>query len=491
MPIDPRSPVLVGAGVASQREEDPARAQEPCALMAEALARAGDDAGDRSLLAEAALVAVPRGFWRYPDPGRLVAESVGAKQARTLVAEIGVLQTTLFAEAARAIREGADVVLVTGGEARHRAQRARAAGVAEILSEQPGGTAPDRVLRPAAEIVHPVEIARRFVVPVAQYATIENALRRDSGATPDAHRRGLARFWAGFAEVARSNPHAWSRKPPDADALLDDAGRNPMLAFPYGRLHCSQWNVDQAAGLVFCSAERARRAGIPQSRWVFLRAVAESNHMRPLVARGSLARSPGFAFAWQRALALSGLSPDAFPVRELYSCFPSAVRIQLREFGLPAEPTPSVTGGMAFAGGPLNNFVLQAAARVREVLRERGGAAVLSAVSGMLTKQGVSLWSCESGEASFGYADVSDAAERAEAPRKVVDAVDAVGAIAGYTVVTDPGAPARTVALVDLEGGARALAESADPELAGDAALRELAGTRVRVRADGSFALQS
>jgi len=483
--------VLVGAGVASQREEDPARALEPCALMAEALARAGDDAGDRSLLAEAALVAVPRGFWRYPDPGRLVAEAVGAKQARTLVAEIGVLQTTLFAVAARAIREGADVVLVTGGEARYRAQRARAAGLQEILSEQPASVVPDRVLRPAAEIVHPVEIARRFVVPVAQYAAIENALRREAGASPDAHRRELARFWAGFAEVARANPHAWSRKPPDEGALLDDAGRNPMLAFPYGRLHCSQWNVDQAAGLVFCSAERARRARIPESRQIHLRAVAESNHMRPLVARGSLARSPGFVFAWRRALALSGVEPEALGVRELYSCFPSAVRVQLREFGMPAEPTPSVTGGMAFAGGPLNNFVLQAAARVRERLRERGGAALLTAVSGMLTKQGVSLWSCEPGEAGFGYADVSDEAERAEAPRAVVDAADADGSIAGYTVVRDPGAPARTVAVVDLEGGARTLVDSADPELAREATRRDLAGAAVRVRADGSFALRS
>ena len=199
----------------------------------------------------------------------------------------------------------------------------------------------------------------------------------------------------------------------------------------------------------------------------------------------------GFALAWQRALALSGLAPDAFRVRELYSCFPSAVRIQLREFGLRAEPTPSVTGGMAFGGGPLNNFVLQAAARVREVLRERGGAALLTAVSGMLTKQGVSLWSSEPGEAGFGYADVSDEAERAETPRKVVDAVDVGGAIAGYTVVTDPGAPPRTVAIVDVEGGARTLAESADPELAREATSRELAGARVRVRTDGSFALQS
>jgi acetyl-CoA C-acetyltransferase len=482
--LDPRTPVLVGTGVASQREDDFSRALEPCALMALALERAGDDAGDRGLLAEAALVAVPRGFWGYADAGRLVAERLGAAKAKTLCAEIGVLQTALFAEAAQAIRDGADVVLVTGGEARHRASRARAAGAAEGLTEQAPGTAPDRTSRPAAEIVHPVEIARRFVVPVAQYALIENALRRDAKQPLDAHRREVAELHAGFARVAAANPDAWNRSGPDASALLDPA-RNPWLAFPYGKLHCSQWTVDQAAGLVFCSAERARRARIPESRWIFPRAVAESNHMRPLVARASLARSPGFGAAWRRALALSGLAPDRIGARELYSCFPSAVRIQLREMGLAAEPTPSWTGGMAFAGGPLNNFVLQAAARLPSVLRERGGAAVLTAVSGMLTKQGVSLWSTEPGARGFAYADVSEEAQRAEAPREVAVDTAAAGEIAGYTVVSEAGAAPRTVALVDRDDGLRSLASSEDPALAQRGTEEELAGMRVRVEADG------
>ncbi|HVH16749.1 MAG TPA: acetyl-CoA acetyltransferase [Myxococcota bacterium] len=488
MPIDPRTPVLVGAGVAAQREEDPTRAHEPCALMALALERAGDDAGDRALLREAALVAVPRGFWRYADAGRLVAERLGAAGARTLTAEIGVLQTALFAQAAHAIREGADVVMLTGGEARHRAQRGRAAGMPEGLTEQPAGTAPDRVLRPAAEIVHPVEIARGFVQPVAQYALIENALRRDAKQAIDAHRREVAALQAGFARVAAGNPDAWSGKPLDANAILDPAS-NPPLAFPYGRLHCSQWTVDQAAGLLFCSVERARRARVPESRWVFPRAVAESNHMRPLVARASLARSTGFAAAWRRALALSGLAPEAIGARELYSCFPSAVRIQLRELGFAAEPTPSWTGGMAFAGGPLNNFVLQAAARMLEVLRGQGGAAVLTAVSGMLTKQGVSLWSHEPGEADFGYADVSNEAERAEAPREVVTDVAGAGEVCGYTVLYEAGAPVRTVALVDRDDGRRSLASSADRGLAQRGTQEELAGMRVGVEADGTLVI--
>ena len=78
MTLDPRTPVLVGVGAVSQREADPARAQEPLALMAAALERAAEDAGSRALLARADSIRAPRGFWSYPDPCRLLAERFGA-----------------------------------------------------------------------------------------------------------------------------------------------------------------------------------------------------------------------------------------------------------------------------------------------------------------------------------------------------------------------------------------------------------------------------
>ena len=47
------------------------------------------------------------------------------------------------------------------------------------------------------------------------------------------------------------------------------------------------------------------------------------------------------------------------PLAEVYSCFPAAVRVQQRELGLDPAGTPTLTGGMAFAGGPFNHYVLQ------------------------------------------------------------------------------------------------------------------------------------
>ena len=63
---------------------------------------------------------------------------------------------------------------------------------------------------------------------------------------------------------------------------------------------------------------------------------------------------------------------------------------------------------MTFAGGPLNHFVLQALDRMVAALRgDPGSLGVATAVSGMLTKQGVTLWSSEPGP-GFQFLDVDE-----------------------------------------------------------------------------------
>ena len=82
------------------------------------------------------------------------------------------------------------------------------------------------------------------------------------------------------------------------------------------------------------------------------------------------------------------------PLAEVYSCFPAAVRVQQRELGLDPAGTPTLTGGMAFSGGPFNHFVLQSlrvlGGRLREDPATQG---LLTTVSGMLSKPGLAIWS--------------------------------------------------------------------------------------------------
>lgn len=483
-----RIPVLVGVAAVSQRCEDPALAREPLSLLVEALERAADDAGSRALLSRADRICAPRGFWDYADPCRFAAERFGATRARTEIAEIGILQTTLLGRAAAAIAGGeADVVLVGAAEARHRTQRAKMLGIEAPLSKLPV-TMADTVLRPHGQILSRAELRAGLVQAVASYAMIENALRAAEGASFSRQRDELAALQAGFARVAAANPDAWNRTAPDGAAISDPA-RNPFQAFPYGKLHCSQWNVDQAAGLVFCSLATARAVGVPREKWIFPLAVADANFMAPLSERRLLHRCAGFGTTGRRALSRAGLNMSDVAYRELYSCFPVAVRLQLLELGLADSRPPTVTGGMTFAGGPLNHFALQALVKLAAVLRgDPGSRGYLSAVSGILTKQGASLWSSERGARPFAFDDVTRETEAATPLAPTVEGAEGPATVATYTVLFEGSQPSKTVLLCDLPEGGRSLVLSLDPSLARLGTEEELIGRPVRIR-EGRAAL--
>jgi acetyl-CoA C-acetyltransferase len=489
MSLDSRTPVLVGVAAVSQRERDPAAGREPLELMVRALECAAEDAGAPALLGRADGIRVPRGFWNYSDPGRLIAERFGAPQARTQLAELGVLQTTILGRAARDIATGrADVVLVTGGEARYRTQRGERSGI-DLPCTLQQGVQPDSVLRPSGAILSDLELASGFGMPVAQYAMIENALRAAEGVPPDTHRRNVATLWEAFSQVAAANPDSWMSESVAADDIREPRHGNRMIAYPYTRWHSAQWNVDQAAGVILCSAGTASELGIDRARWVFPLAVAESNHMLPLPQRRHLHRSLGFAWAGRRVAEHIGRDLDSVEHLELYSCFPSAVRVQMRELGIGGGHSLTVTGGMAFAGGPLNNFVLQGLVRMAQVLRgDRGATGIVTAVSGMLTKQGVSAWSTETDGRGFGYEDVSREAARDTEVVEVVGEARGHARVVGYTVEYRGGDPVRALILCDLDDGRRVLISREDRKLA-ESLIREEPNGR-RLVLDGSPTLE-
>src|SRR5690349_15510005 len=104
--VAPRTPVLVGVGVATQREDDPLRAKEAAALMVDATRAAADDAGAAALLRELERITVPKGRWDYTNPAGLIARAVGASGATTVRTSVGVLQQTPIGDACRRIAEG-------------------------------------------------------------------------------------------------------------------------------------------------------------------------------------------------------------------------------------------------------------------------------------------------------------------------------------------------------------------------------------------------
>ena len=458
--LDPRTPVLIGAGIAHQRLDDPADALEAAALMALALDRAGADAGVDGLVDRVDEIIVAEGIWGYGDPGRSV---LGGRSpgARTVLAAVGVLQQTMFTRACTQIASGsADVVVVCGGEAKFRALRAAITGTDAPETAAPGAV-PDVRLAPEGEMITDVEIVRGLAVPAHQYAVMESAIRHDHGETPEANRVALGDLMAALSEVAAGNPDAWTRTPMTPDEVM----AAPMVSTPYTRACCSQWNVDQAAAFILCPAGLAESLGVRPERWVVPHLGIESNLMVPLPERVDLGRSPAIDVAGERLLS-HGHDPAGIELLEIYSCFPAAVRMQCEGLGIDPSRRLSVTGGMNFGGGPLNNFTLQALARIVPMLRDAPDrSALVTSISGMVTKFGLGLWSGRLPTAGFAAIDVSDEA-RARTGTVPVDAdYRGPATIAGYTVAHERGVPVLAVVIADAPTGARAVATGDDPDL--------------------------
>jgi acetyl-CoA C-acetyltransferase len=458
-----RTPVLVGVGVATQREDDFRQAAEPLDLMLQAVRAAGADAGAAGALPGAQWIAVPRGRWRYGNPAGEIAREFGAVQARSVLTSVGVLQQSVVAEACGRIARGqAHTTLVAGADAGYRILRAQIAG--ERASERPTAGAPDEYWEPAEELRHPVEVRAGLKMPAGLYAILESAFRHARGWSVDAHRDRLAQLMAGLSSVAAGNPDAWLRRTVAPAEIRDASERNPMQAFPYTRFHCSTWNVDQASALLLCSAARAAELGIPRSRWVYPLASTESNHMVPVSARGRLHECAGARVAGKKALDAAQLLAQQLDLVDLYSCFPIAVETYAEALGLSLERPLTLTGGMPFAGGPYNNYQFQAIARAAQLLREgRGRHALVSCVSGVLTKQGFTVLGTEPPRGDFLQADVTDEVAREAQSRAVVDSHRGPAVVAGYTVLHGRGQPPRGVLLLDTPQGQRALATTDDP----------------------------
>ncbi|NNE74680.1 MAG: acetyl-CoA acetyltransferase [Acidimicrobiales bacterium] len=486
--VPARTPVLVGAAAIDDRPSAPpawSDMAEVPELMSRAVHAAGADSGQPQLLAAADWVIAMRGMWGYHNPARQVADAIGATGAQSVMADIGILQTTPFARAAGAIAAGAiDVAVVCGAEAKFRSLQAAIAGEEETVTDPTAEVAPDQHWQPSGDIVHRLEVEKRLVAPVQQYAMIENAFRARHGQSIADHRAEIGALWTEFNRVAQSNEAAWFGEPRSAAFLTDPSPDNRMLAFPYNKWHTSQWNVNQGAAFVLCSAEAARAHGVAPDRWIFPWSVAESNHLRPLIQRPDVWASPGFEAALDAVLEHAGCEADALGPLELYSCFPIAVRVQADHLGLGPDRL-TCTGGMAFAGGPLNNFVLQGLAAVVARLRAGpGGPGLVTAVSGLLTKQGAAVFSAEPPPRPFESIEVGPPS----APAVAIDADrTGPGQVVSYTVRGDRDGPVDAVVLVQFADGVRTLATQTPPDVAAWTS-GEPIGRRVEVTDGGVIA---
>lgn len=482
-----RIPVLVGTGTALRREDDYTKALEPLDLMIEAVRAAGADCGRPELLTEVNRIAVPRGRWRYRNPAGAIAAAIGAGRAQTVLSTVGVLQQTLIASACEDIASGKiDSAIITGADAGYRILRAKLSGA--YANEQLQDDDPDVLLQPADELRHEAEVAAGLHMPVGLYALAESARRAASGRGLTEHREHLARMYARFSEIASLNPDAWVREAKSPDEICEAGKHNPMQAFPYARSHCSTWNVDQAAALLICSEEKADALGIEARQRIYPVASAESSHMVSLSARADFSRCLGAELAAEAIYSETGIGPEQLDLVELYSCFPIAVECFAEAARISLDRDLTITGGMAFAGGPYNNYFFQATAKAAQLLKTGAGrTAMLSCISGIMTKQAFALWSTERPRNGFARLDVTEEVAARSKQVEVEIRFNGEGRVSGCTVIYSRRDDPYAVLLVDTAAGTRALITSTEPQVLRSIETEEWVGRMVKA-VDGKLA---
>ena len=483
--------MLVGTGQADQRAEA-AEAVDPVDLMALAAQRAG---GPAVLKAVDAIRVVNLLSWRYRDPGLLLGQRIGATPASTRYSGVGGnVPQSLVNQACLDIQRGrADVVLLAGAETWRTRMRLKARGLKPDWLRQDDSVAPaeggDDV-----PMSGPAEKRIGLDRPAYVYPLFEQALRIAAGETNDEHIRRIGELWAQFSAMAEKNPHAWSRQRLTAKQIWQPGPTNRMICWPYTKLMNSNNMVDQAAVVILASAQAATRLRIPSERWVFPYAGTDAHDTYAIAERAEYHRSPAIRIAGRRALELTGLDIDDIELIDVYSCFPSAVQIAAAELGLPlgdsARPL-TVTGGLTFAGGPWNNYVMHSIATMAELLVQNpGSCGLITANGGYLTKHAFGVYGTEPPTTEFRWQDMQAAVDREPARTAAVE-WEGVGTVESWTVPFNrDGQPERAFLAVRTPDESRTLAVVTDTSAAAAMVGDDIAGAPVHVRADGTATLR-
>lgn len=460
-------------------------ATEPVDMMAEVVRAAADDAGaGRALLARATGLRVMRVTeWHYADAAALLADRLGIAPRDTVVSSLGGNSPQrLLTDAADAIQHGEhDAVILCGAEAAHTV--ALAHNVGHRLDWTPDTiTGADSI---SIDIRHPAESAIGLRSVKEFFPLLDTAMRRRNGTTIAEHTARIGRMWSNYSAVAATNPYAWSpqiRSPEAITAVTDD---NRMICFPYTKVMNAYARVDQAAALIMCSVEVARAAGVGEDQWVYPLAGADCHEHWFVSERVDLGASVGMRANADAVLGAAALSVDDVRHLDLYACFPAPPQLAADALGVPVDEPDrplTCTGGLAFAGGPGNDYMTHAIANVVGRLRADPDAYALTAgVGWYATTHSMGLYGTQPPAYGFQRIDTQPAVD-ATPCRAVAPGYDGAATLETYTVAHDrAGAPERAFAAALTPDGARTWGTSTDPDLMHALETEELLGSPVTI----------
>ena len=498
---DDLTPVLIGAGQITQREEDPHAALSPLDLTAKAARQAADDAGaGQQLLESLDTIVTIRSFsdtsWRFAspfggskNPPKSIGDRIGATNARRLIYTWpgGNMPQWCVNRLFEMITRGeVGAALIAGGESLSTQKAAQRAKIDLDWSEDPGGTFEHWGVETRGW--NDVEERHRMAGAIFAYPLFENAIRGHRGNTIEAHLQEMGQLFARFAAVGAANPLADRRQGFSATEIATVSDTNPFIGFPYTKLMNANAFIDQAAALILTSAGKARELGIPEDKWVYLHGCADAYDHWYISDRINHYSSPAMRAVGAETLEMAGCSLDDIGAFDLYSCFPSAVEIGCQELGL-EEDDPrglTVTGGLPYFGGPGNNYVTHSIAEMMQRVRAQPGMkGMVTANGNYVTKQSGGIYSTEPPAKPFQPKppETYQAAINVAKGPSVVETASGPATIETYTVMHERSGPAYAILFGRDAQGRRFIANTPDDKtLLSDMARRDYLGQSGRVQ---------
>ena len=509
---DRRAPCLIGVGRRTWRPEDcgPDGAPEPLDMWEEVARLADADTGHPGAIEQVERVDVVYcQAWQYDDPPMRLAERLGAHPKVANYSGIGGnVPQTIVSNAARDILRGdLDLALVVGGEALATKRRLAKEG------RKPAWSFPPDQRRPFPFDVpfHPGEVAHNIFEAWLTFALFENAHRAHLGAGLEEYRQSLGELLSPMTAVAAANPHAWFPTVRGAQEIIGPTAENRMVGYPYSKLMTAIMDVDMAAAVLVASDATADSLGVPAERRVYLRGWGYAEDPPAVAQRADLWRSGAMEAASAAALAGAGCAVDDVAYFDLYSCFASSVEFALDalgldprvarspEMGVAPERPITVTGGLAYHGGPGSNYLTHSLATMVDILRADPGAlGMVSGVGMHMNKHIFATYSTTPGPL-VPPDDAVVAAQGAMGQVPIVASFDGVARVATYSVIHGrDGAPESAALVCDVlptgrdtdsapgSGIGRCYARLDDPAALRGAETEELIGRRVQISNDGA-----
>ena len=372
--------------------------------------------------------------------------------------------------------------IIVGGESAYSRAIAKKKGDYVDWDPRPKGYNP---LRNQPEFSSRLEQLHGLTLPAQSFAMYDNALRAERKIELNQWRYLQSKLLLNNSYTASNNPYAWNKTPLTIQDIATESENNRMVSYPYTKYMMAFPFVDQSAALLLLSDAEAIRLGFGVDEVQTIIAGVGADDSSHMLDRETYTSSPALVFIIQEVLKMASIKIDEIEIFDLYSCFPSAMRIALETLNIDENDSRpmTATGGLAYAGGPGNSYCLHAFAAMSDLLKKR------KYKTGMITGVGMSFSKHSATVISNDEKIIQKAA--CTAIKKYPLSKETLikpsesgrfGVIETYTIDYDKkGRPTQAIVIVDLKNGFRTIANNSSQDQIVELLKKEPIGRKIEL----------